>query len=147
MVDPRCRGGILTTPTRGANAWTAIARGIRKTCPHCGRGALLAGWIAIADCCPACGLIYQRNRGDIWAYIVIADRIPIALAIVAIFFGFRSETWLMMLVSLLALAVPLVITMPHRVGVAVALDYWTRVRWPDANDPIPTLDDPAADRS
>jgi hypothetical protein len=91
-------------------------------------------------------LIYQRNRGDIWAYIVIADRIPIAMAIIAIFFGFRSETWPTILLFFLVLAVPLVATTPNRVGAAVALDYLTRLRWPDSNDVIPTLDHPEDER-
>lgn len=97
--------------------------------------------MAIADRCPACGLVYQPNRGDIWAFIVLTDRIPIALAIIAVFFGFRSDTWVRVLLSLVVLAVPLVATMPHRVGIAVALDYLTRVRWPDSNDTLPPLDD------
>jgi hypothetical protein len=81
--------------------------------------------------------VYQRNRGDIWAFVVIADRVPIALAIAAIFFGFRSNTWLRIVLALAVVAVPLVATMPHRVGLAVALDYVTRRRWPDPTDPLP----------
>jgi hypothetical protein len=45
------------------------------------------------------------------------------------------------------MVVPLVLTMPHRQGMAIALDYVSRVYLRDPSDHIPGLDDDPEDRS
>ena len=35
-----------------------------------------------------CGLVYERNPGDTWAFTIIGDRLPIAAIIVLIYFGY-----------------------------------------------------------
>lgn len=70
------------------------------------------------------------------------DRIPILLGIAAIFFGFRITTWLNGVGFFLAVAGPLVATMPQRQGAAVALSYLSRVYFRDPSDVLPApLDD------
>ena len=32
--------------------------------------------------CPECGLVYERNPGDTWGWVIIGDRIPVAAGIV-----------------------------------------------------------------
>ena len=61
---------------------TALRRGISKRCPHCGVGPIFSGWAHHLERCPACGLVYERNPGDTWAFTIIGDRIPIAAIIV-----------------------------------------------------------------
>jgi hypothetical protein len=51
--------------------------------PEFGRGPLLTGWMTIRERCPECGLVYERSAGDTWAFWIIGDRIPIAIAIAA----------------------------------------------------------------
>ena len=66
------------------------------------------------------------------------DRIPIAIGLVLIvFFGLRTPTWPRALLFFAALAVPLVATMPQRQGIAVALNYLSRVWFPDPSDDLP----------
>ena len=65
---------------------TALGRGLRKRCPHCGRGRLFLGWAHLPGC-PHCGLLFVRNPGDTWAFTIIGDRLPIAGMIVLIYFG------------------------------------------------------------
>ena len=71
------------------------------------------------------------------------DRIPLLLGIAAIFFfGFRITNWLNGLGFFLAIAGPLVATMPQRQGAAVALNYLSRVYFRDPSDVLPaTVDD------
>ena len=83
--------------------------------------------------------MYQRNQGDIWAFWILTDRIPIAAGIVAVYFGFRVNTFAEGVLFFLAMAVPLVLTMPHRQGLALALDYLSRVYWRDPSDSLPAL--------
>ena len=114
-----------------------VWRGLRRRCPHCGRGPLFIRWITLHRHCPDCGLVYLRNQGDIWFFWIVMDRIPILLGIAAIFFGFRITTWLSGLGFFLAIAGPLVATMPQRQGAAVALNYLSRVYFRDPSDILP----------
>ena len=119
-----------------------VWRGVRRRCPHCGRGPLFVRWITLHRQCPDCGLVYLRNQGDIWFFWIVMDRIPILLGIAAIFFGFRITTWLNGVGFFLAVAGPLVATMPQRQGAAVALSYLSRVYFRDPSDALPVpLDD------
>lgn len=131
-VDPFRRPRLLPT----------VWRGVRRRCPHCGRGPLFVRWVTLHRRCSHCGLVYLRNQGDIWFFWIVMDRIPILLGIAAIFFGFRITTWLTGLGFLLAVAGPLVATMPQRQGAAVALAYLSRVYFRDPSDALPApLDD------
>jgi len=56
-------------------------------------------------------------------FIVITDRIPLLFGIGALYFGFRPHGVMQNTAFLFALAVPLILTMPHRQGMAMALDY------------------------
>ena len=115
---------------------TALRRGLRKRCPHCGEGPLFSGWSHI-DRCSNCGLVFVHNPGDTWAFTIIGDRVPIGVMIVLIYFGVvrsRPVLGMTMLVVLLALAVW---TSPNRWGAGIALHYLSRVYWPDPADPIP----------
>jgi uncharacterized protein (DUF983 family) len=116
----------------------ALARGVRKRCPHCGRGELFAGWRHL-ERCTQCGLLYERNPGDTWAFTVIGDRLPIAAAIALLYFGVVRFHRTLGLVLMAALGVGLVLTAPNRWGIGIALHYLSRVYWPDPDDPIPPL--------
>ena len=116
---------------------TALSRGLRRRCPHCGRGALFSSWARHIDRCPACGLVYERNPGDTWAFTIIGDRIPVAILVVLVYFGLFRAHHALGLVAFGVLAVALVWTAPNRWGVGIALHYLSRLYWPDPADPIP----------
>jgi uncharacterized protein (DUF983 family) len=123
-------------PSRAKLIHTALRRGLRKRCPHCGEGRLFSGWSQLGHC-SICGLVFVRNPGDTWAFTIIGDRLPIAANIALIYFGVvRSHPvlGLTMLVVVVALAVW---TTPNRWDAGIALHYLSRVYWPDPADPIP----------
>src|SRR5262245_1115112 len=127
--------------------WLALKYGFHRKCPHCGQGALLAGWLTVRSCCSACGFVYERNAGDTWAFWIVGDRIPVAAAIAAIYLGVAPQSSLLRIVFFAALALLLIGTIPHRVGVVIALDYLSRRYWPDPADvlpPQPSFRQPAA---
>ena len=98
---------LCMTPSRSKLISTALRRGLRKRCPHCGEGRLFSGWSHL-ERCSICGLVFVRNPGDTWAFTIIGDRLPIGAMIVLIYFGVvRSHRvlGLTMLVVLAALAV------------------------------------------
>ena len=116
---------------------TAIWRGLRKRCPHCGEGQLFAGWSRHLGQCSRCGLVFERNPGDTWAFTVIGDRLPIAAIMVLIYFGVVRSHPVLGLSMLVVLAALVVWTAPNRWGVGIALHYLSRVYWPDPADPVP----------
>ena len=69
------------------------------------------------------------------------DRIPIAVGLILIvFFGLRVSSWQIGVLFFGGMAVPLVATMPQRQGVAVALNYLSRVYFRDPSDEMPPRD-------
>jgi uncharacterized protein (DUF983 family) len=115
----------------------ALKRGLRKRCPHCGEGHLFSGWSHL-DRCSTCGLVFERNPGDTWAFTIVGDRLPIAAIIAVIYFGVIRSRRVLGLTILAVFAVLLVWTAPNRWGVGIALHYLSRVYWPDPADPIPS---------
>ncbi len=85
-----------------------------------------------------CGLVYERNPGDTWAFTVIGDRLPVAAIIVLLYFGFGRYHHTAGYVVFAVLGALLVWTAPNRWGVGIALHYLSRRFWPDPADPIPS---------
>jgi uncharacterized protein (DUF983 family) len=117
----------------GAVLW----RGLRKRCPHCGHGRLFSGFAHHLERCAACGLVYERNPGDTWAFTVVGDRLPIALIIAVLYLGMRHMALAVLIAAFVLAGVAIVATAPNRWGVGIALHYLSRRRWPDPSDPIP----------
>ena len=143
-------GATLPTSTRERQPVTtgraptrkreALLRGLSTRCPHCGEGPLFVKGAAIHSHCSACGLKFQRNPGDPWAFLILTDRVVVVFPIVAaIYFGFFNSGITVFLVFTALLIGFFVLTTPHRYGFCVALDYLTRVYWGDPSDVLPKL--------
>lgn len=115
---------------------TVLRRGLRRRCPRCGDGALFQRGIKPYERCSACDLLFQRDYGDTWIFIILTDRIPILFGIAAVYFGFHPQTWPAIFGFFLALAAPLVATMRQRQGLALALDYLSRAHFANPDDEI-----------
>ena len=116
---------LCMTPSRSKLVITALRRGLRKRCPHCGEGRLFSGWSHL-ECCSVCGLVFARNPGDTWAFTIFGDRIPIGAMIVVIYFGVVRPHPVLGLTMLVVLAA-LVLDVPQPVGAGIALHYLSRV--------------------
>ena len=116
---------------------TALGRGFRKRCPHCGQGALFSGFAHHLERCSVCGLVYERNPGDTWAFTILGDRLPVAAIIVLIYFGVARSFPVLGFTIIGVVGALLVWTSPNRWGGGIALHYLSRVYWPDPEDPIP----------
>ena len=130
------------TPSDCKLIGTAIKRGLRRRCPHCGEGRLFSGW-SFLERCSVCGLVFARNAGDTWAFTIFGDRLPIGAMIILIYFGVVRTHPVPGLTLLVALGAVAIWTAPNRWGASIALHYLSRVYWPDLADPIPP---PPADR-
>jgi uncharacterized protein (DUF983 family) len=123
-------------PSRSTLIGTALRRGLRRRCPHCGEGPLFSGW-SFFERCSHCGLVFVPNPGDTWAFTIFGDRLPIGAIIVLIYLGVVRSHPVLGVTLLVALLGLLVWTAPNRWGVGIALHYLSRVYWPDPADPIP----------
>lgn len=101
----------------------ALKRGWRRRCPRCGEGPLFVRGIKTHENCSHCGLLYQRDRGDTWLFMIITDRIPIGLGVALVYLGFRPEGVGATVAFFLALSAPILATIRERQGLALALDY------------------------
>ena len=125
---------------------TALKRGLARRCPHCGRGPLFKSWFTLHARCGVCGLAIEQRPGDTWALWLIGDRLFLGILIILVFLVFQSSSWLLALAIGVLVVVPLVWTMPHRMGVCLAFDYLSRVFWGQASElPPPYEADRPAD--
>jgi uncharacterized protein (DUF983 family) len=106
----------------------AIWRGMRRRCPRCGQAPIFARWLDTHDRCASCGFQFEERAGDTWGFWVLLDRLFVAIPLVILLFGFATASLALRIALIAVLLVPLVLTMPHRQGVAIALDYLLRRR-------------------
>jgi uncharacterized protein (DUF983 family) len=118
-----------------AGVWNSLKNGLRRKCPRCGEGHVLDGWMTVAPRCEVCHLVYERDPGDTWGFWIVADRIPLAVAIALVYFGLGPASWMRGALFLAAFGILQVATIPNRVGFVVALDYLTRLWWPESDPP------------
>ena len=67
---------------------------------------------------------------------IMTDRIPILFGIAALYFGYVTTSWSGAAALFVAVATPLVATIRQRQGLALALDYLSRVYFRDPSDEI-----------
>jgi uncharacterized protein (DUF983 family) len=118
------------SPTESSEptALQAIGRGMRRRCPRCGEGLIFERFIEVRDRCTRCSFVFEERSGDTWGFWVLLDRLFLAIPIVLIMLGFATSSLRLRLLLIGLLLIPLIATMPHRQGVAIALDYLFRRR-------------------
>ena len=84
-----------------------------------------------------CGLVYERNPGDTWAFTIFGDRLPVAAIIVLLYVGFVQVHRVLGFALIVVVLLLLVWTSPNRWGAGIALHYLSRIYWPDPADPVP----------
>jgi uncharacterized protein (DUF983 family) len=110
------------------DTWLAVRRGLRLTCPACGRGKLLSGYLRQAEGCSHCG----ERTGDIraddapaWATILLVGHL-----VSPIFFLFattdtNAATQAFFLIAGLVVAMTLLL-LPRMKGLFVGLIWASR---------------------
>jgi uncharacterized protein (DUF983 family) len=121
---------------------TALRRGLTKRCPHCGQGRLFHERTHLPHC-DVCGLVYERNPGDTWAFTILGDRLPLGIMVAFVYFTFGRSYPALGIAVFVVLLIALIWTAPNRWGAGIALHYLSRVYWPEPADPIPSTMPPA----
>lgn len=118
---------IMPTAPEIPKLRTVLWRGMRCKCPQCGQGPVFHHWIKMYDTCKCCGLQYLPDQGDLWAYLVAADRALFVLPLIVLIY-FRlynpNSVWFYLFGGgTLAL---FIYTFPHRNGMSLGVDYLIR---------------------
>ena len=101
----------------------ALLRGLRRRCPHCGEGALFAGWNRLHEQCAVCGLAFEKRSGDTWFFMYISTAGLTGLLVVTMFLLRPRVLWIGQVLVALAAVALIGLSLPYRKGIAVALDY------------------------
>ncbi len=123
---------MLTRPP----IFTVLWRGWCRRCPRCGEGRVFKKWLDMHERCSSCNLLYLRNQGDLWLFMIITDRVPILFGIAALYFGLGPRGWMTTGGFFAAMAIPVILTLPQRQGLALALDFLVRIHMPDPSDEL-----------
>jgi len=82
------RTSTLTDPPR--SKFRSIWRGMRRRCPRCGRGPVLAGYLAVTPRCPVCGERLGHIRADdgpAYFTVLVAGHIVVPISL------WVEQTW------------------------------------------------------
>lgn len=115
-------------PEEDRSKVTAALRGFTKSCPACGRGGLLRGYLKPVDRCTSCGEVFGHYRADDappWMTIFIVGHIVMPL-LLHFEQAYHPEAWVHFaiwpaLTLVLALAL-----LPRCKGVVLGLLWATR---------------------
>jgi hypothetical protein len=61
-----------------------------------------------------CGLVYERNPGDTWAFTIVGDRLPVAAGIALLYFGFGRSYKVLGVATFIVLGALMILTSPNR---------------------------------
>lgn len=116
-----------TPPTDDRPLKPALWRGYRRRCPNCGDGALLTGYLKVADRCNVCDqdLSHQRaDDGPAYLTILIVGHLMAILLHIA-FVQFRPEPLVMITIFTLGSVALSLYLLPRLKGMIVAFQ-WSR---------------------
>ncbi|HEX2940204.1 MAG TPA: DUF983 domain-containing protein [Rhodopila sp.] len=105
------------------NIMTGLRRGIVRTCPACGQGALFSGYLKVQPVCPSCGNDNEQYPSDDFApYVTIF--LVLHLMVPLLFFADR--TWDMSVWFEAAFALPIFLAatlalLPYAKGAVIGI--------------------------
>jgi uncharacterized protein (DUF983 family) len=107
---------------------TALQRAFTRRCPYCGGKGIFSSYLALRECCPRCGVRFEREDGYfLGAYafnLVFSEILGLGLAIYLIFFTVLRDAgliWQEVIAISLAVIFP-IIFFPYSRGVWMAVD-------------------------
>ena len=114
---------------------TVLRRAIRQRCPQCGQGPLYRRWYQLRERCEVCAYDFRRDPVDIVSFLYISTALLTGMVVLVMFgvsawFPERELRWIVLAVAVAVI----LLSLPHRKALAIALDYWTREHWEKDED-------------
>lgn len=116
---------------------SAIGRGLRGRCPHCGVGAMFPRYLKVADHCPSCGEALYHHRADDappYAVILVLGHIIVPL-LVLVEEIYRPEVWVHLVLWMPLTLVLSLVLLPMMKGGLIGLQWALRMHGFDPNSP------------
>jgi len=107
----------------------AMLRGWRRRCPHCGRGAMLSGYLRVRATCGECGEPLHHHRADdgpAYLTILIVGHLAAPLLMWA-FVRFRPDPLVMTAVFAAGATALSLFLLPRLKGMLVAIQWAKRM--------------------
>jgi len=103
----------------------AIFRGIRLTCPSCGEGKILHGYLKVKDKCDCCGQeLHHASVDDGPAYFTLMVVVAIIFPMFAVIYSISEPEPLLVALSMMVLATGLALFILPRVkGLFIGLQW------------------------
>ena len=117
----------LPTPSPERPVLISLMRGMRRRCPQCGKGVLLAGYLTPVKNCDICGEDFSAisaDDGPAWATLLVLGHLVVPLMV---FLG-RDETIPIYLATSILMVVMLAgvfVLLPRAKGLFIALIWAT----------------------
>jgi uncharacterized protein (DUF983 family) len=121
-------------PMAQTSLLTAMTRGLRGRCPHCGEGRLFRSYLKVKDACEACGHDldqYPADDGPAYFTILLVGHLVVAPML---FFPivWEANPWIVAPIVLTGLLLVTLAALPLVKGAVVGLLYNVRVTRQDA---------------
>jgi len=97
-----------TTPSRTK----LIGRALLARCPVCGQGKIFRHWLKMADHCPRCGFVFERQEGHFIGAVGMNTIITIFLVMASIGIGLVLSSPDLAVVPVLVVALAISIFVP-----------------------------------
>ena len=107
----------------------AMLRGLRETCPACGRGELYRAYLKTADACPACGEELHHHRADDappYFTIVIVGHIVVG-GVLMLEQAYAPPTWVHYVLWLPMIVILSLVFLPRVKGALIGLQWALRM--------------------
>lgn len=115
------------SPGAKPGLFRVLGRGVRKRCPHCGQGRLFQGWYRLNASCENCQRNIQKDAIDVLAFMYISTAVLTGTIVILMFLWKPANLWLGRIVIGVVALILILLTLPIRKGIALALDYWSEI--------------------
>jgi uncharacterized protein (DUF983 family) len=135
-------GAAASRPARDVQQ--AIARGLKQTCPACGKGALFGKYLKVVDACPDCGEALHHHRADDaqpYFTILIVGHI-IGGGVLWLENTFAPATWVHAVIWIPATLIMSLLLLPRVKGALIGLQWALRMHGFDGEGKDPADPDP-----
>lgn len=117
----------MQTSSSSLSYGTALIRGLRRRCPHCGIGTLLRGYLKPVTECEACKSDFSHIRADdgpAWVTILVLGHVVVPLML---YFG-RDDSiplWIACVTLSVIMLIGVYVILPRAKGLFIALIWMT----------------------
>jgi len=100
-----------------------LRRGFERHCPQCGKEKIFGRWNVLRKSCPRCGCEIERRGGDTWFFTYMTTAFLTGLFVLWMFLFPMTNHLLGQVILVVGWFVLIVLTLPIRKGLAIAIDY------------------------